>query len=333
MVRQVSIGSHMHVSQKHTLSRRGFCLCCTVTSGVAATGGWLTPSQAFAEAQNLVDVFRNEAAKAHIKLHRLRGNVSILEGSGGNIAVLTGTDGKVFVDAGITGTRPRILQATNSLSRDPITHLINTHWHFDHTDGNLWLSEEGAAIIAHTNTHKHLESVQRVADWDFTFPSSPLAAVPTEVFSSEMTLNANRSTLHLKHYDPAHTDSDISVRFIEADIHHCGDTYWNGIYPFIDYSTGGSIDGMIKAAEENIAAVSTRTIVVPGHGNPVSNRQGLSTFRDMLVGVRDNVAKLKQQGRSLDDIIAAKPTAAFDAKWGQFVITPLFFTRLVYQGV
>jgi glyoxylase-like metal-dependent hydrolase (beta-lactamase superfamily II) len=320
-------------SERGILSRRGFCFCCAVASGLTATGGWLTPSQAFADAQNLVDIFRNEAAKAKIAVHRLRDDVSILEGSGGNIAVLTGADGKVFIDAGITGTRPRILQAADSLSADPITHLINTHWHFDHTDGNLWLSQEGAAIIAHTNTHKHLATVQRVADWDFTFPSSPLAAVPTEVFSSEMTLGVNRSTLHLKHYDPAHTDSDISVTFTEADIRHCGDTYWNGIYPFIDYSTGGSIDGMIRAAEENLAAVSSKTTVIPGHGNPVSNREELSAFRDMLVAIRDNVAKLKQQGHSLDETIAAKPTAAFDAKWGQFVITPAFFTRLVYQGV
>ena len=263
----------MLVPGKRTLSRRGFCLCCAAASGVAATGAWLTPSQAFAEAQNLVDVFRNEAAKARITVHRLRGSVSVLEGSGGNIAVLTGTDGKVFIDAGITGTRPWILRAANSLSADPITRLINTHWHFDHTDGNLWLSEEGAAIIAHTNTHKHLLSAQRVVDWDFTFPSSPLAGVPTEVFSAEMTLDVNHSTLHLKHYDPAHTDSDISVTFTEADLRHCGDTYWNGIYPFIDYSTGGSIDGMIKASEENFAAVSSKTVVIPGHGNPVSDRE------------------------------------------------------------
>ena len=129
-----------------------------------------------------------------------------------------------------------------------------------------------------------------------------------------MTLGVNHSTLHLKYYDPAHTDSDISVTFTEADIRHCGDTYWNGIYPFIYYSTGGNIDGMIKAAEENLAAVSSETVVIPGHGNPVSNREGLSAFHGMLATIRDNVAKLKRQVRSLDETIAAKPTAAFDAK-------------------
>jgi glyoxylase-like metal-dependent hydrolase (beta-lactamase superfamily II) len=298
-----------------------------------ATGGWLTPRQAFAEARNIVDLIRDDAAKAPITVHRLRGNVSILEGSGGNIAVLTGTDGKVFIDAGITASRPRILEAASDLSHDPIKHLINTHWHFDHADGNEWLNAEGAAIIAHENTHKHLLSAQRVEDWDFNFPSSPLAAVPTETFSSEKSMSLNRSTLHLKYYGPAHTDSDISVAIPEADIFHCGDTYWNSIYPFIDYSTGGNIDGMIKAARVNVAAVTDATIVIPGHGNPVSNKAELSAYRDMLVAIRDNVAKLKQQGRSLDETIAVKPTAMFDAKWGQFVITPAFFTRLVYQGV
>jgi hypothetical protein len=108
------------------------------------------------------------------------------------------------------------------------------------------------------------------------------------------------------------------VTIPEADIFHCGDTYWNGIYPFIDYSTGGNIDGMIKAAEANVGAVTDKTIVIPGHGNPVSNKAELSAYREMLVAIRDNVSKLRQQGRSLDETIAAKPTAAFDAKWGQF---------------
>jgi glyoxylase-like metal-dependent hydrolase (beta-lactamase superfamily II) len=146
-------------------------------------------------------------------------------------------------------------------------------------------------------------------------------------------LSLNGSTLRLKHYDPAHTDSDISVSFGEADILHVGDTYWNAIYPFIDYSTGGSIGGMINATEANLAAVTDKTIVIPGHGAPVSNRAELTAYRDMLVAVRDKVAGLKQQGRSLEETIAAEPTAAFDTHWGQFVITGAFFTRLVYEGV
>jgi glyoxylase-like metal-dependent hydrolase (beta-lactamase superfamily II) len=323
----------MSFIEHRTLSRRGFCFCCLAAAGCTATGGWLSPSQAYAAARNIVDLIRDDAATAPIKVHKLRRDVSILEGSGGNIAVLTGADGKVFIDAGITASRPRILEAANSLSRDPIKHLINTHWHFDHADGNTWMNAEGAAIIAHENTHKHLLVAQRVEDWDYTFPSPPLAAVPTEVFSSDKTVDLNRSKLALKYYGPAHTDSDISVTFPESDILHCGDTYWNGIYPFIDYSTGGNIDGMIKAAEANVADVTDRTIVIPGHGQPVSNKAELTQYRDMLVAIRDNVARLKQQGRSLEDAIAAKPTATFDAKWGQFVITPDLFTRLVYQGV
>jgi glyoxylase-like metal-dependent hydrolase (beta-lactamase superfamily II) len=322
----------MTVDHEHTLSRRGFCLCCTAAASLLVTGGWLTPAEAFAEARNLVDVFRNEAAKARIKVHRLRGNISILEGSGGNIAVLTGPDGKLFVDAGITGSRPRILEAANGLSHDPVTHLINTHWHFDHTDGNEWLSQEGAAIIAHENTHKHLLATQRVEDWDFNFPSAPLAAVPTEVFSSEMALKLNGQTINLSYYEPAHTDSDISVYFSNANIFHCGDTYWNGLYPFIDYSTGGNINGTVNAAIKNVASVSEKTIVIPGHGNPVSNKTELIAFRDLLVAIRDNVGRLKQQGRTLDETIAAKPTAAFDAKYGNGPIGPDFFTRLVYHG-
>jgi glyoxylase-like metal-dependent hydrolase (beta-lactamase superfamily II) len=320
------------------MSRRGFCTCCAVAAGFAASRGWLKPAEAYAEARNIVDTIRDAAATMPIEIHKLRGNVTVIEGSGGNIAVLTGKDGKLFVDAGITATRPRIAKAVESLSPDPIKHLINTHWHFDHTDGNQWLNAEGAAILAHENTHKHLLTAQTVDDWNYRFPSPPLAAVPTQVFSTEKSLSINRSTLNLKYYGPAHTDGDISVTFTEADILHCGDTYWNGIYPFIDYSTGGNIDGMIKAANANIAAAGAKTIVVPGHNLPrqasaTSNRAELMAYRDMLVAIRDKVATLKRSGHSLDDAIAAKPTSEFDAKWGQFLITPALFTRLVFEGV
>ncbi len=315
------------------LSRRGFCLCCFSAPTVAAAAGWLTPRQAFAEAGRIVETIKSEAATTPITVHRLRGNVAVLEGSGGNIAVLTGRDGKVMVDAGIAVSRPQVATALAGIGSEPLTHLINTHWHFDHANGNDWLYELGPKIIAHENTRVYLSMTQRVDDWYFNFPPLSAGALPTDVFATERTLMLNDSTLALKYYGPAHTDSDISVHFAEADIFHTGDTFWNGIYPFIDYSTGGSIDGSIRAADANLAATTDTTIIVPGHGQPVSNRAQLQEFRDMLVGIRENVAALKKQGKSLNEIIISRPTAAYDAKWGKFVIGPELFTKLVYEGV
>lgn len=323
----------MSRSNQHLMSRRGFCMCCLGAQAAALTGGFLAPRQAFAEARGIVSLIKDSAATSPITIHTLRGSISVLEGSGGNVAVLTGADGMVLVDAGIAVSRPQMAKALSSLSSEPVTHLINTHWHFDHADGNAWLNATGASIIAHDNTRKYLSQVQRVADWDYNFLPSPDGGLPSEVFGQSRDMALNGASIGLRHYDGAHTDSDISVTFAEADVVHVGDTYWNGIYPFIDYSTGGSIDGMIVASDANLAATTDRTIIIPGHGAPVSNRAELQAFRDMLVTIRDNVAALKQEGRSRDETVAARPTAAFDAKWGNFVIDPAYFTRLVYEGV
>ena len=191
----------------------------------------------------------------------------------------------------------------------------------------------GAKIIAHENTRKHLSEIQRVEDWDYNFLPSPAGAIPSEILSANRSLKLNGTSIEMKPYKPAHTDGDLSVTFGEVDILHAGDTYWNGIYPFIDYSTGGSIDGMIVASDSNLAAATDNTIIIPGHGKPVSNKSELKAFRDMLVDIRDKVAALKKAGRTLEETVAAKPTAAHDAKWGQFVIDPPFFTKLVYEGV
>jgi glyoxylase-like metal-dependent hydrolase (beta-lactamase superfamily II) len=279
-----------------------------------------------------VITIRKAAATAKIKVTKLRGNISVLEGSGGNIAVLTGRDGKVLVDAGITASRPQITKALASLSDDPVKHLINTHWHFDHTDGNEWLHSVGAEIRAHENTRKHLSASTRVEDWNFTFPPAPPGALPTKLLDREQTLQLNGTTIMLKYYPPAHTDSDISVEFTDADVIDVADTFWNGHFPFIDYSTGGSIDGMIRAAEANVAKVTDKTVVIPGHG-PIGNKSQLIEFRDMLVAVCEKVGALKQEGKSLDEVVTAKPTVDYDAKWGGYVIDGNFFTRLVYKGV
>ncbi|MGO7300007.1 MBL fold metallo-hydrolase [Rhizobium ruizarguesonis] len=321
------------MKSEHMFSRRGFCLCCVGAVGFAATGGWLSPREAYAEARGLVSLIKDSAAKSAIATHKLRNGITILEGSGGNVAVLSGKDGLVMVDAGISVSQKQMTKVLSDISPDPVSHLINTHWHFDHADGNAWIGSGGAAIIAHENTRKYLSQVQRVEDWDYNFLPLARSGVPQHVLCKDYTLKLNGETATLRYYGPAHTDGDISVMFGEADILHVGDTYWNGIYPFIDHSTGGSIDGMIAASEANLAASTDKTIIIPGHGNPVSNRAELRDFRDMLVAIRESVAKLKRQGRSLDEVVEAKPTVAFDEKWGQFVIDPAFFTRLVYAGV
>ena len=318
----------MKIHTLHNCSRRHFLLSgAIVTAGVS-----VLPRRLFAEQESPVTTIRGAAATAKITAQKLRGNISALEGSGGNIAVLTGNDGKLLVDAGITASRPGITEALNSLSSDPVRQLINTHWHFDHTDGNEWLHSIGAEITAHENTRKHLSETTRVEAWNFTFPPSPKGALPAKVFQTELKLHINGESLALKYYPPAHTDSDIAIEFSEADILHVGDTWWNGHFPFIDANTGGSIDGMIRAAEANVARVSDHTIVIPGHG-PVGNKAGLIEFRDMLVTIREKVAALKKQGRSLDEVLTEKPTADFDEKWGGFVIKGDSFTKLVYAGV
>ena len=318
----------MKTSGTLLVSRRDFL----ATTVIATAGVWLMPRRLFAAAESPVITIRNAAKTAKITVTKLRDNVSVLEGSGGNIAVLTGRDGKLLVDAGIPGTRARITEALASLSNDPVKYLINSHWHFDHTDGNEWLHSIGAEITAHENTRKHLSTTTRVEDWNFTFPPAPASALPTKVLNNEQTLHLNGATLALKYYPPAHTDSDISIEFTDADILHVADTFWNGHFPFIDYSTGGSIDGMIRAAEANVARVNEKTIVIPGHG-PIGDKAKLVEFRDILVTIREKVAALKKQGKSRDEVVAAKPTANYDAKWGGFVINGGFFTKLVYAGV
>jgi glyoxylase-like metal-dependent hydrolase (beta-lactamase superfamily II) len=274
----------------------------------------------------------HEGSQAKIDVHPIRRNISVLEGSGGNIAVLIGKEGKLLIDSGFTVSKTRLVEALNNLSADPITQLINSHWHIDHTDGNSWVHSAGATITAHLNTKKHLSTSTRVEGWQYTFPPSPAGALPTTIFDDEHHVHHNDTNIALKYYGPAHTDSDISVVFEEADVIHVGDTLWNGIYPFIDYSTGGSIDGMIRAAERNLRVTTDKTVVIPGHG-PVANKASLTAFRDMLSTIRNNVAALKKQGKSLSETIAARPSAAYDAKWGQFLITPAFFVTLVYSGV
>src|SRR6516165_8966876 len=178
------------------ISRR----CFLASASAATTVALLAPRKLFAQNDGLVQTARRTAAASTITVQKLRGNVSVLMGAGGNIAVLTGRDGKLLIDSGFAGARPKITAALASISSDPIKHLINTHWHFDHT--------AGAAILAQTNTRKHLSTTTRVEGWNFTFEPAPAGAIPTDVFDVERILKLNGTTIALKYYVPAHTDSD-----------------------------------------------------------------------------------------------------------------------------
>jgi glyoxylase-like metal-dependent hydrolase (beta-lactamase superfamily II) len=317
------------INPTHTqTSRRQFL----VAGGLTVAAACFVPRRLFAQNANLVVGAFKESATAKIAVQTLRRNISVLLGPGGNIAVLTGPDGKLVVDAEIVTARPNVSAALASINADPIRQLINTHWHFDHTGGNEWLHQAGASILAQENTRKHLLKDTRVEGWQYTFPAAPAGGIPSTVFKEEYTLHANSTTLQLKKYLPAHTDSDISVLFEEANILHVGDTFWNRNFPFIDYSTGGSIDGQIRAAEANLAKVDEKTIVIGGHG-AVGSKADLVLFRDVLVEIRDKVSTLKKQGRSLADIVASKPGARYDAEWGNRFIDGGWFVGLVYQGV
>lgn len=317
------------IQSKHTERKRCFLLALNI---LAVSIIWLTPPQIFAQADSPVTKINEAAAKADITVERLRDNISMLTGSGGNIVVFTGPDGKLLVDAGISVSQTKIQAALDGLSPAPLKYVINTHWHWDHADGNEWAHKAGATIIAQENVLKRLSNTERVEDWNYTFQPVAAGGRPSVTFKTDKTLKFNGEIIVMKNYGLGHTDGDTSVYFRKADVLALGDIFWNGHYPFIDNAHGGGINDTIRWVNESLKRAGEKTLIVPGHGRAASRAQ-LVEYRDMLVAARDNIARLKKQGKSLEEVIAAKPTAAYDAKFGGFLIDPAFFTRLVYAGV
>ncbi|MBO9713387.1 MBL fold metallo-hydrolase [Sphingomonas sp.] len=272
------------------------------------------------------------AAASPITVTRLRGNIAMLDGSGGNITAFASPDGIFLVDTGIAVSRGKILKALASLGPGRIRMAVDTHWHWDHADGNGWVRAAGASVIADARAYQRLTQALRVVEWKHTFTPKLPAELPDLVISGDTTLHVGGETILIRHYQSGHTDGDLSVYFEGADVLSVGDTFWNGQYPFIDYATGGSIDGAIAAANANIAMSTDKTIIVPGHG-PVGDRASQIAFRDMLVAIRDRIAALKSKGMTIDEVEAARPTADFDAVWGRSIIDGSLFTALVYRGV
>ncbi len=287
-----------------------------------------TPASAATKAGvDALDARRADMAKTPIVRTRLADRLELLAGPGGNVVVLHGPDGLLLVDTFVRPAWPALKTVLDAIG-GPIRTAIDTHWHFDHADNNASLHRAGAAIVAHANTRARLSEPHDIIG--LHMDPEPADALPTVTFDDATTMAANGEHLMLQHVAPAHTDTDITVRFAKANVLHLGDLFFNGVYPFIDASTGGRINGMVAAAKQALAAIDANTRIVPGHG-PLGDRGALNRYHSMLATIGDRVATLKASGKSLADTQAAKPSAAFDAAWGQGFMQPDAFVGLVYS--
>jgi glyoxylase-like metal-dependent hydrolase (beta-lactamase superfamily II) len=237
-------------------------------------------------------------------------------------------DGKVVVDTFVQPAWHNLKAALDTLGNQRVANVIDTHWHFDHSDNNAEFRKLGAAIVAHDNTKKRMSEPHDLLG--AKFPPSPADALPTVTFSVTRRIDANGDSLMLGKIPNAHTDTDIYIRFQKANVLHLGDVFFNGMYPFIDASTGGSINGMIAGVESALKMSNAATKIVPGHG-PLADRTALTRYRDVLVDVRDRVKKLKDAGRSMQDVVSARPTAHLDDPWGKGFMMPNDFVAIVYN--
>ena len=267
-----------------------------------------------------------------IETQRLTPNLFMLVGSGGNIALSTGADGSVLVDTQYAPLNAKILAAVRAAGGSDVEYVINTHWHGDHTGGNEPLGRAGALIIAHDNVLTRLSSEQFMAAFNQRVPPAPPEARPAVTFPTRTTFHLNGDVVQIVHVANAHTDGDSIVHFTNANVIHTGDAYMKDIYPFIDVGSRGSIDGFIAAADAVLSRSDTNTKIIPGHG-ALASRADLQRFHDMLVTVRGRIQALIEQGMSEDEVVAARPTAEFDAAWGQGFMNPQNFTRFSYQSL
>lgn len=249
-----------------------------------------------------------------IETVNLAPGIYMLIGRGGNIGVSVGKDGAAIIDDQFADMVPKIRAAVALLSESPVEFVINTHLHGDHTGGNDAFGAAGAVIIAHDNVRKRLGSDQVNPTTNQPIPARKREALPVVTFADSATLHFNDETLEFKHLPNAHTETDIFIRFRNANIVHMGDLFVGG-FPFIDGNTGGTFDGLIQAHAAVIASIDDNTRVIRGHG-PLGNKAELQAYHDMLVVVRDRIAKLVKAGKTQEQVVEARPTKEFEAQYG-----------------
>lgn len=312
-----------------SLSRRNL-----LTSAAYLAAGFVVPSKA------LLDLTQNkfkpqpspiaELDHGTFNFQRIRPNIGVLSGAGGNVTVLSGKDGLIVVDAGVP-VRGKDL-VTFLARQGKVKQLINTHFHFDHTGGNWAFGESRVPILAHEKTRTRLQTPQPIDSIGFVASPQPAWGLPTQTFNESFTLYGNGEEIHLHKVPTAHSDTDVFVHFQNSNVLSTGDLLFNGAYPIIDYNSGGHLVGTIEALEILLKHIDASTTIVSGHG-AVGTRADIEKSRDMLAGINDTLQSMIKAGKSVQEIVAAKPTQAFDATFGGGLVKPDFFVTMAVTSI
>jgi glyoxylase-like metal-dependent hydrolase (beta-lactamase superfamily II) len=271
-------------------------------------------------------------ANVQIQTEKVADNVFMLVGAGGNIGVSVGKDCVFMIDTSYAPLADKIKAAIATVSSKPIQYVVNTHWHQDHVGGNEYFVKAGATVVAHENVRKRVSTEQFVKLLNKTVPPLPESALPVITFSRNLTFYLNGNEIFIFHIERAHTDGDAIVHFKKSNVIHMGDIYFNGLYPYIDISAGGSINGMIAAVKRILLLCDQNTKVIPGHGH-LSNKAELQEYLKMLVAVRDRINSEIKAGQPLNAVIATRPTRDLDPVWGKGFMKPEQFVTIVYESL
>ena len=263
---------------------------------------------------------------------QLSDTVYMLKGRGGNVGISTGEDGLYIIDDQLRPITSQLLQAIRKVSNKPIRFVINTHYHADHVGGNEALGETGTVVIAHDNIRKRMTTEQVSIFRQETTPPYPKGALPILTFNDRMSLHLNGETATAYYVANGHTDGDSIIHFPVSNVIHMGDMFFNGLYPYVDLDAGGSMQGLIEAADLALSMADETTRIIPGHG-PLGMTEDLKNYRDYLVEASTNVQELIDKAMNLEQIIAAKPTSEWDEELGKTWITPAQFVTFIYNSL
>jgi cyclase len=256
--------------------------------------------------------------------------VHVLYGQGGNIGVSSGRDGLFLIDDQYANLTDRVVEALTRISPQQPRFVLNTHWHGDHTGGNENLAARGSVIVAHDRVRERMSAENFSEFFQRATPPSPPGALPVVTFNDSLSLHVNDDELRAIHVQAAHTDGDVFIHFRKANVIHTGDLVFAGMYPFIDIDSGGTVAGVIAAVDRMLALADEGTRVIPGHGK-VTDRAGLESYRQLLAVTSARMRELVQAGRTLDEVLAAKPFADHDAQLAWAFITAERYIRILYR--